>query len=72
MINEEKIPAPLFKDDFYGKLLEDLSLKKYEDKVLMKEAERILFPHDVPAGDPGPGLHHPGPGLGREDHNAPG
>ena len=37
VINEEKIPAPFFKDAFYGKLLEDLSLKKYEDKVLMKE-----------------------------------
>ena len=37
VINEEKIPAPLFKDAFYGKLLEDLSLKKYEDKVLLKE-----------------------------------
>ena len=37
VIDEEAIPAPLFNDGFYGKLLEDLSLKKYEDKVLMKE-----------------------------------
>ena len=41
VINEEEIPEPMFEDGFYGKLLKDLSLKRYEDKVLMKEIDEM-------------------------------